>query len=250
MSSDFSGKVALVTGSGRGIGRAIALALAERGATLALNDVGDPAPLHSIAGEVQAKGGKAAVFLADISSSDQVRKMVEDALQQLGRLDILVNNAGITRDKLLLRMSDEEWERVLSINLKGAFLCTRAVLSTLMKARWGRIINISSVVGRTGNIGQANYAAAKAGLIALTKTTALEAASRGVTCNAVAPGYVETDMTRVLPENIRQEFVKRIPLGRPAQPEEIAKAVAFLASEDASYITGHVLHVDGGMVMF
>lgn len=250
MAGDLSGRVALVTGSGRGIGRAIALALAERGASLALNDVGDPAPVQSVAAEVQAKGGKAAVLPADISSPDQVRTMVESAIQQLGRLDILVNNAGITRDKLLVRMSDEEWEKVISVNLKGAFLCTRAVLGAMMRARWGRIVNIASVVGRTGNVGQANYAAAKAGLIALTKTTALEAAPRGITCNAVAPGYVETEMTRQLPENIRQEFLKRIPLGRPAQPGEIARAVAFLVSEDAGYITGHVLHVDGGMVMF
>lgn len=241
-------RVAIVTGSARGIGRAIALKLFEQGATIVINDVGDAAPAEELARLMKEKGGRSAVVLADVSKQDEVAKLIEKAAADFGRLDILVNNAGITRDQLLLRLSEEDWDKVLNVNLKGAFLCTKAALRHMVKQRWGRIVNIASIVGVTGNAGQANYAAAKAGLIALTKTCAKEVASRGITVNAIAPGFIDTDMTRRLPENLKQEILKQIPLGSFGTPEDVAQAVAFLVSEEARYITGQVLRVDGGLV--
>ncbi len=242
---DFSNRVAIVTGSGQGIGRAIALKLAEGGATVVVNDIGESA--QSVADEIRATGRQSRAILADVSSTADVTRMVDETITTYGQIDILVNNAGITRDQLLIRMSDEDWDRVLTINLKSVFLCTRAVLRHMTKKRWGRIVSISSIVGIMGNRGQANYASAKAGIIGFTKTIAKETASRGVTVNAVAPGFIDTDMTQRLEETIRQEFMKRVPLGYFGSPRDVAEAVAFLASEEARYITGQVLGVDGGM---
>ncbi|MBI3953169.1 MAG: 3-oxoacyl-[acyl-carrier-protein] reductase [Chloroflexi bacterium] len=243
-----AGKVALVTGSGRGIGRAVALRLAQDGAALAISDV-DAAGGQAVVQELQGQGRQAQFYPADVAAADQVNQLVDRIMADLGGLHVLVNNAGITRDALLLRMSDEDWDRVLTVNLKGAFLCTRAALRPMLRQRWGRIINIASVVGLVGNAGQANYAASKAGLVGLSKATAKEAASRGVTVNAIAPGFIDTAMTKGLKEELKQEILKQIPLGRLGQPEDIAAAVAFLASEEARYITGHVLCVDGGLTM-
>jgi 3-oxoacyl-[acyl-carrier protein] reductase len=243
-----SSRVAIVTGSARGIGRAIALKLAEAGASVVVNDIDKAAELaQGVVEEIKAMNRQSLAILADVSSSPDVARLVETTLATFGKVDILVNNAGITRDHLLMRMSDEDWDEVLTVNLKSAFLCTRAVLRHMLKERWGRIISIASIVGVAGNPGQANYAAAKAGIIGFTRTIAKEAASRGITANAIAPGFIDTDMTRRLEENQKQELLRHIPLGYFGSPSDVAEVVAFLASEEARYITGQVLHVDGGM---
>jgi len=242
---DLSNKVAIVTGSGQGIGREIALKLAQVGATVVVNDLGDSA--KNVAEEIKGMGRQGMAILGDVSSTADVTRLVDETVAAYGKVDILVNNAGIARDQLLLRMSDEEWDKVLSVNLKSVFLCTRAVLRHMLRARSGRIISISSIVGITGNAGQANYSAAKAGIIGFTRSIAQEVGSRGITVNAIAPGFIETEMTRKLPEKQREELSSRIPLGRFGTPRDIAEAVSFLASEEAGYITGHVLSVNGGM---
>jgi 3-oxoacyl-[acyl-carrier protein] reductase len=245
---DLSNKVAIVTGSARGIGRAIALKLAEVGADIVINDIPAAAEaLENTANEIRALKRKALAVTADVSSAPDVARLIDTAAKEMGRIDILVNNAGVTRDQLLMRMTDEDWDTVLNIDLKSAFLCTRAVLRHMMKQRWGRIISIASVVGIVGNAGQANYAAAKAGVIGLTKSIAKEVGSRGITANAIAPGFIETKMTEQLDEKQRQTLLQHIPLGSIGTPRDVAEAVAFLASEEAKYITGQVLGVDGGM---
>ena len=244
---DLSNKVAIVTGSARGIGRTIALKLAEVGAKVVVNDIGEVQPLENLAEEIRAMNRQSLAVIADVSSSAEVTRLVDTAVSAYGSVDILVNNAGITRDQLVMRMSDEDWDKVLTVNLKSVFLCTRAVLRHMVKQRWGRIISISSIAGVVGNAGQANYAAAKAGIIGFTKTVAKEVASRGITANAIAPGVIETQMTQQLDEKQRQELKQHIPLGYFGSPQDVAEAVAFLASEEARYITGQVLGVDGGM---
>ncbi|MFC1949332.1 3-oxoacyl-[acyl-carrier-protein] reductase [Chloroflexota bacterium] len=240
-------KVAIVTGSGRGIGKVIALRLAKAGAKIVINDIGEASAIERVADEVRAMKQDSLAVLGDVSSSSDVSKLVETTIATYGRVDILVNNAGITRDQLLMRMSDEDWDRVIAINLRSVFLCTRAVIRHMSHQRWGRIINMASIVGIAGNAGQANYAASKAGIIGLTKTVAKEVASRGITVNAIAPGFIETPMTQNLKESWVEEIKKRIPMGSLGTPDDVAAAVAFLASEEARYITGHVLNVDGGM---
>jgi 3-oxoacyl-[acyl-carrier protein] reductase len=244
---DLSNRVALVTGGGQGIGRTIALKLAEAGATLVVNDLGETA--EAVAGEVRATGQPALAVLADVSQSADVARLVETAVASYGRVDILVNNAGIARDQLAVRMSDEDWDRVIAVDLRSIFLCTRGVLKHMMKQRWGRIISITSIVGIVGNRGQANYAAAKAGIIGFTRTIAKEVASRGITANAVAPGFIDTEMTQHLEAEWKEELKRRIPVGYLGSPQDVAEAVAFLASEPARYITGQVLGVDGGMAI-
>jgi 3-oxoacyl-[acyl-carrier protein] reductase len=244
---NLSNRVAIVTGGGRGIGRTIALKLAEVGATVVVNDIGEASPVGSVAEEIKAMGGQSLAVLADVSSSSDVARLVEETVAAYGKVDILVNNAGITRDQLIIRMSDEDWDRVLSVNLKGAFLCARAVLRHMIKQRWGRIISIASIVGLVGNPGQANYASAKAGIIGFTRTVAKEVGARGITANAIAPGFIDTEMTQRLEEDWKQQLKKQIPLGYFGSPRDVAEAVAFLASEEARYITGQVLSVDGGM---
>ena len=246
---DLTNKVAIVTGSGRGIGRAIALKLAEVEANVVVNDVGDAEPVEGVAGEIRAMNRQSLAILADVSLADDVTRLVETTVSTYGRVDILVNNAGILRDRLIMRMTEGEWDKVLDVNLKSVFLCTRAVLRHMVKQRWGRIISLASIVGMTGNRGQANYAAAKAGIIGLTRTVAKEVASRGITVNAIAPGAIETAMTQGLEGEWREEFLKRIPLGYLGSPRDVAEAVAFLASEEARYITGQVLDVDGGLAI-
>jgi 3-oxoacyl-[acyl-carrier protein] reductase len=243
-----NGKIALVTGAAQGIGREIALALANDGADVAICDVNLEAA-QKTASEIEGKGRKSLALKANVAASGDVTAMIDQVVEKFGRIDILVNNAGITRDGLILRMKDEDWDLVLSINLKGAFLCTKAALKYMTKQRGGTIINIASIVGAMGNAGQANYVASKAGLIGLTKTIAREYANRGITANAVAPGFIETAMTQALPENVRQELAKQIPMGKLGTPEDVANAVRFLASPWASYISGQVIHVNGGMYM-
>ena len=241
-------QVALVTGGARGIGREIALAFAKAGAHLALFDI-NPDPLNQTAAELRALGRKAEGFVVDVTDGKQVDDGVAKILDKLGRIDILVNNAGITKDGLLIRMDDSQWDRVLAINLRGTFLCTRALSKILLKQRHGRIISIASVVGIFGNPGQANYAASKAGIIGFTKAVAKELGSRGVTCNAIAPGFIKTEMTDALPEQAKQRLMEAIPMGSLGEPADVAQAALFLASESARYITGHVLVVDGGLAM-
>lgn len=243
-----SQKVAVVTGASRGIGRGIALELSKQGALIVAVGTTE-APLDVIVQEIHAAGGKALAVVANVAVTDDVEKIMATAMQAYGRVDILVNNAGVTRDGLMLRMKDEDWDTVLDINLKGAFLTSRAAFKIMSKQRYGRIINITSVVGEMGNPGQANYCASKAGLIGLTKSNAREMAKRNVTVNAVAPGFISTDMTDVLSDKMRDELTARIPLERLGSVEDIAHAVAFLAQEKSSYITGHVLDVNGGMHM-
>ncbi len=241
----FDGRVALVTGASRGIGRAIALALAARGAEVVAAARGDHA--GGVAEEIRAAGGRAVPVSIDVTDGPAVDSVVAATLARTGRIDILVNNAGVTRDQLVLRMKRDDWDAVIATNLTGAFTCTQAVLKSMVKQRAGRIINISSVVGEAGNAGQANYAASKAGLIGFTKALALEVASRGITVNAVAPGLIDTDMTRAISGGAQSEWERRIPLKRLGTADDVAAAVVFLASDEASYITGHVLDVNGGM---
>jgi 3-oxoacyl-[acyl-carrier protein] reductase len=243
-----AGKVALVTGGSRGIGRAVAEALAQQGTSVAVVAGRDMAAAEETAAFIRDGGGESVAMQGDISEAAQVERLVADTIAALGRLDILVNNAGVTRDGLILRMEEADWDAVLNVNLKGAFLCTKAALKPMVRQKSGGIVNITSVMGLRGNAGQANYAAAKAGLIGLTKSTAWEVASRGIRVNAVAPGFITTRMTEGLPEGMTAEALKRIPLGRLGCPEDVAGVVVFLCSKAASYVTGQVLVVDGGMI--
>jgi 3-oxoacyl-[acyl-carrier protein] reductase len=244
----FTGKVAVVTGAGKNIGRAIALALAEQGARLVINNL-SPERSEQVAGEIRERGAEVVAVRGSVADPAVADEIIRQAVDSFGRVDILVNNAGITRDALVIRMKDEQWDEVLDINLKGTFNCARAAVRPMIKQRSGRIINITSVVGLHGNPGQANYTAAKAGVIGLTKTLARELASRQITVNAVAPGFIDAGLTEDLSEQVRAEMLKQIPLGCFGTPEDVAHAVLFLASEEASYITGQVLGVDGGMGM-
>ncbi|BAB06210.1 3-oxoacyl-[acyl-carrier-protein] reductase [Halalkalibacterium halodurans] len=243
------GKTAIVTGASRGIGRATAMELARHGANVVVNYAGNKEKAEKVVAEIKELGVEAIAIQADVADSESVQAMVKETIDTFGAVDILVNNAGITRDNLFMRMKEEDWDAVIDTNLKGVFHCSKAVTRPMMKQRFGRIINVSSVVGAIGNAGQANYVAAKAGVIGLTKTLARELANRNITVNAVAPGFIETDMTGELPEDVKAQMLGQIPLARLGQPEEVAKAVRFLASDDASYLTGQTIHVNGGMVM-
>lgn len=243
-----TGRVALVTGASQGIGRACALALAEGGATVALAARNEE-KLAQVAQEIQGKGGQASAFRMDVSNEDEIKSAIKTVIERFGKVEILVNNAGITRDTLLLRMKRADWDSVLQTNLTGAFLCTQAAIGSMLRQRWGRIINLTSVFGQTGQVGQANYAASKAGLIGFTMSMAREVGSRNITVNAVSPGYIETAMTQSLSEELKAKVNEMIPLGRAGSDMDVAHAVKFLASEEAGYITGHVLKVNGGMLM-
>jgi 3-oxoacyl-[acyl-carrier protein] reductase len=243
-----AGHVALVTGASQGIGRACALRLAKEGATVAVA-ARNQEKLAELVNQINSSGGKADAFVLDVGDEEQIKSGIKTAIAEFGKIDILVNNAGITRDQLVMRMKRADWDAVLQTNLTSAYLCIQQVIGSMLKQRWGRIINISSVFGQMGQAGQANYAASKAGLIGLTMAIAREVGSRDITCNAVAPGFIETAMTSVLGDEFKQNAVKQIPLGRVGTPEDVASAVAFLASDEAAYITGHVLSVNGGMLM-
>lgn len=244
-----TGKTALVTGASRGIGRAIALELASQGANIAVNYAGNEAKAEEVVKEAEKLGVKAIKIQANVAQNDEVQAMIKSVIKEFGSLDILVNNAGVTKDNLLMRMKEEEFDQVIDINLKGVFLCTKAVTRQMMKQRAGKIINVASIVGVSGNPGQANYVAAKAGVIGMTKSVALELASRNVHVNAVAPGFIATDMTDALTEEQQKAIMDLVPLAKFGQPEDVAKVVRFLASDDANYITGQTIHIDGGMVM-
>jgi len=246
--SELTSHVALVTGASQGIGRACALELATRGATVVLCARSEE-KLAAVRDEITAAGGKAEVFKMDVTSEDDIKTVIKSVIEKLGKIDILVNNAGITKDTLLLRLKRADWDVVVNTNLTSAYLCTQAAISSMMKQRWGRIINITSVNGQLGAPGQANYAASKAGLIGLTLSVARELASRNITVNAVSPGYIETSMTEELAPELKEVFLKSVPLGRIGTPKDVAHAVCFLASEQAGYITGHVLNVNGGLLM-
>jgi 3-oxoacyl-[acyl-carrier protein] reductase len=243
-----SGRVAFVTGASQGIGRACALKLATEGATVAVA-ARNQDKLNELVSEIIATGGKASAFTLDVTDEEQVKSAIKSAIAQFGKIDVLVNNAGITRDQLIMRMKRADWDAVLQTNLTSAYLCIQQVTSPMLKQRWGRIINITSVFGQMGQAGQANYAASKAGLIGLTMAVARELGSRNITCNAVAPGFIETAMTEALGDEFKQNAAKQIPLGRVGTPGDVAGAVAFLASDAAAYITGHVLNVNGGLLM-
>jgi len=246
---DLSGKVALVTGASRGIGRAIAIYLAKLGAKVAVNYASSEEQAMDVIKTIHSSGGQAIPVQGDVSRSSDVEAMVKRVLDEWGTIDILVNNAGINRDTLLIRMKEEDWDRVMEINLKGVYYCTQAVSKIMIKKRQGKIINISSVVGIVGNAGQANYAAAKAGIIGFSKSMAKELAPRNIQVNVIAPGFIETDMTEALSDSIKEGILSQIPNGRYGKPEEVAYVVAFLASDLSQYITGQVIHVDGGMIM-
>jgi 3-oxoacyl-[acyl-carrier protein] reductase len=243
------GKVAIVTGASRGIGRSVAIALAKAGAKVIINYAGNAAAAEEVKNIIEAAGGQGMVVQADVANDEAIAAMVKQTMDTFGRIDILVNNAGITRDNLLMRMKEGDWDDVMNTNLKGVYMCTKAVSRIMMKQKSGKIINMTSVVGLTGNAGQSNYAAAKAGVLGFTKSMAKELASRGITVNAIAPGFINTDMTAVLPEQVKEELITKIPAGRLGSPEDIAAAVMFLVSDCANYITGQTLNVDGGMVM-
>ena len=247
--ADLTNKVAVITGGSRGIGRAIALHLAKLGAKVVVNYSGSQTKAEEVVSEIEDAGGSAIAVQANVTDAEAVANLMKQAIQNYGKLDILVNYAGITRDNLLMRMKEEDWDAVMNTNLKGVFLCTKAVTRQMMKQRAGRIVNIASIVGVAGNAGQANYVAAKAGVIGLTKTAAKELAARNIYVNAVAPGFIDTEMTEELPEQIKAQMLTQIPLAKLGKPEDVAKVVAFLASDEASYMTGQTLHVDGGMVM-